>query len=467
MRKSLQGILLIIYSISVVAALTSCKKSTPILLIAPTVVTNNIMSQLSSTTATSGGVVTSIENGDAIGLNGVCWSATNPTPTTADSKTTDSVQTHFISKITGLSPNTTYYLRAYATGTGGTGYGGVIIFKTTSTAAIPVGVVTTLAGSTSGNSGYADGSGAGALFDGPLSIAYNKYSGLLYLGDLFNNLIRTVTTTGTTNTLTSPTIGFSNGTLSSASFYSPRGFSFDAQGNTYVADMGNDAIRKITSAGIVTTFAGTGSAGYIDGTTTAEFYNPQSTVIDAAGNIYVADRTNNLIRKITPTGTVSVLAGAIAPAGTTQSAVPGYVDGSAAIAQFNYPCALAIDASGNLFVADLGNHAIREVSPTGNVTTFAGGPNFPDQVGVPSGVALDAQGDVFVSDETGRVIEIASGSKALYLLAGAENKIGYADGTGAAAQFNNPQGLTFDSQGNLYVADFGNNVVRKIVLTAQ
>jgi len=465
MKKSLPGTFLTLIFIAALLSVTGCKKDTantsyPV----PLIGTNNTVSQLTSTSVISGGLRFNVDN---IASNGVCWSSTNQLPTIADSRTQDSIAIHWVSKITGLTPNTTYYLRAYAVGTSGPGYGGVITFKTNATSAIPVGTVTTIAGSTSGNSGYADGSGAGALFDGPQYLSYNSISGLLYVSDTFNNLIRTVTTTGTTHTLTNPTIGYADGPLSTAQFYGPKGTSFDAQGNTFVADLGNNVVRKITPGGTVSTLAGNGFTGYVDGTgSTVEFFNPQATVVDAQGNVYVADRSNNLIRKITPAGVVSKYTGYLAINGFPQPSVPGFVDGDANTALFDHPVAMAIDPQGNIFVVDQNNRAIRKVTTDGYVTTYVGGGNFPDLLGVPTGVAVDAQDNLFVTDSSGRVFEITS-SKVLYLLAGAQNTTGFSNGVGSAALFSNPQGIALDAQGNLYVADFGNNVIRKIVVTIQ
>jgi sugar lactone lactonase YvrE len=464
MKKSLPGTVLTIIFIAALLSVTGCKKAADTPYPVPVVGTSNTISQLTSTSVIAGGIRINV---DIIASNGVCWSSTNQLPTTADSKTTDTVAVHWVSKITGLTPNTTYYLRAYAVGTSGTGYGGVITFKTNATSAIPVGTVTTIAGNTSGNAGYADGSGAGVLFDSPQYLSYNSSAGLLYVSDTFNNLIRTVTTTGTTRTLTNPTIGHVDGPLSTAQFYGPRGMSFDAQGNTYIADIGNNMIRKITPAGVVSTFAGNGFNGYVDGAASAaEFYNPQATVVDAQGNVYVADRSNNLIRKITPAGIVSKYTGYLAVNGYPQTSVAGLLDGDANTALFNRPVAMAIDQQGNIFVADQANNAIRKVTPDGYVTTYAGGANFPGLLGTPSGIAVDAQGNLFFTDSSGRVFEITS-SKVLYLLAGAQNTTGFSNGVGSAARFNNPQGITLDAQGNLYIADFGNNVIRKIVVTVQ
>ncbi|MDB5031580.1 hypothetical protein [Mucilaginibacter sp.] len=460
MKKSLQSTFLFIFLLAVVVTIGGCKKTTTTTYPVPLVGTNSVISTVTSSTAIAGGL---IFNYDTVVANGVCWSTTNQTPTVDDSKTTDTIANHWVSNLTGLKPNTTYYLRAYATTGSGTGYGGVVIFTTNATDAVPTGTVTTIAGN--GSAGYADGTGAGVLFNGPQTISYNPVSGLLYVSDAFNNMIRTVTTTGTSQPLTNPTLGYLDGNIATALFYGPRSVGFDAQGNIYVADMGNNVIRKITTAGVVTTLAGNTYAGYIDGAAAgSEFYNPQAVVTDPAGNIYVADRSNNLIRKITPTGTVSVLAGLRAINGYPQSSVPGFVDGDAATAEFNYPMALAIDASLNIYVADYKNSAIRKVTQAGDVTTIAGGGNFPNLLGSPSSIAVDAKNNLYITDNKGRVLEITSAG-ILYVLAGATNVTGFADGIGSAATFSNPQSLTLDGQGNLYVADFGNNVIRKVVIT--
>lgn len=459
MKKPLSGNFLVILFIAAIVTAAGCKKETSNGVILPYLTTAGMISEVTSTTAISGG---SVYGSTSVTANGVCWSSANQSPTIADSKTTDSVITTFTSKLTGLTPGTVYYLRAYATGSGGeTGYGDVMKFTTPSATSSRTVTVSTLAGSSAGAYGYQDGAGTSALFNGPQSIAYNTSAGTLYVGDTFNNLIRTVSTTGATGTLTAPTLGYQDGPLSTALFYGPKGMAFDAQGNTYVADMGNNRIRKITAAGIVSTLAGSGIPGYADGTTasTIRFNAPQGVAVDAQGTVYVADRANNIIRKVTAAGAVSTLAGV-----TT----PGFYDGllnttTGIYPQFNYPGAIALDAQGNVYVADLKNYAIREVTPTGTVSTVAGGLVYKTLVNAPAGIALDAQGNIFVADQSGRVIEITA-AKVLYTLAGSINTAGYVDGDGAAARFSSPQGITLDAQGNLYVADSGNNVIRKIVL---
>ena len=208
--------------------------------------------------------------------------------------------------------------------------------------------------------------------------------------------------------------GFVNAKLTDAEFSTAFGMCMDSSGNIYVTDAGNNCIRMIDTAGTVSTFAGTGIPGNDDGTTaTATFYSPTGICSDNFGNFYVADFLNHTIRKIDSDGLVTTLAG---------SGQPGFADGYATEAQFNYPRGICVDAEGNLYVGDSWNHRIRKITPDGNVTTYAGG---GDQIG---------------TESEGSCI----------------------NGPVATARFYTPCGVAVDNFGNVYVADALNHRIRKI-----
>jgi sugar lactone lactonase YvrE len=254
--------------------------------------------------------------------------------------------------------------------------------------------------------------------------------------------------------------GFLDGPSTVAQFSAPEGVTIDAEGNLYVADAVNARIRKITPAGIVSTLAGTGRSGYVNGaSTTAQFNYPADVVLDAQHNVYVADQENHCIRKITPQGTVSTFAG---------TGASGFKDGVGKQAQFSIPDGLAIDAQGNVYVTELGNNRIRKITPTGLVSTVAGGlrgymdgPSSRAQFLGLEGITIDAQGTLYVAEFAGNRIRKITADGTVSTLAGSGTK-SYADGLSKSAQFNGPTGLTLDAQGNVYVAELGNNCIRKI-----
>ena len=213
-------------------------------------------------------------------------------------------------------------------------------------------VVSTLAGT--GTHGYVNGTGSSASFYSPYGVAVDS-SGNVFVADMNNHTIRKITSAGVVTTFAGTgTSGFVNGTGTAASFFAPSGVAVDSSGNVFVADSANSAIRKITPAGVVSTFAG-GTFGFVNGTgTAASFYQPYGVAVDSSGNVFVAERQNNAIRKITPAGVVSKLAG------NTSS---GISNGTGTAANFSYPYGVAVDSSGNVFVADTYNHAIRKITP--------------------------------------------------------------------------------------------------------
>ncbi|HEY9154962.1 MAG TPA: NHL repeat-containing protein [Opitutaceae bacterium] len=250
--------------------------------------------------------------------------------------------------------------------------------------------------------------------------------------------------------------GSADGIGAAAQFNGPRGIAIDASGTLYVADTFNHTIRKIAADGTVTTWAGAvGQSGSADGTgANARFNYPAGLTVDSSGNVYVADSLNNTIRKITSSGAVSTLAG---------SAVgSGFADGSGSSASFYQPVGVAVDASGNVYVADSGNSALRKITPGGVVTTVqvaAGSPQFNN----PYGVAVDGSGILYVADTFANAIRTVSTSGAVTTLAGSsKGTSGSADGTGGAAQFSGPSAITINSSGTLYVTESGNSIVRSI-----
>lgn len=415
----------------------------------------------------------------------------------------------------------------------------------------PSGVVSTLAGRT-GQFGSNDGSGSMAGFNEPKALTVDA-SANLYVADAGNHTIRKITPSGVVSTFAGSALqrGGTDGSASSARFNNPGALSIDDSGNLYVADAGNKTIRKINPNGVVSTLSGSaGQAGSSDGSGSAALLysigsltldasgnlyvadslsirkiTPAGMVstlvgygrddriacgqcgltVDASGNLYVADSGNSTIRKVTPDGVMSTLAGSVAQVGS--------IDGSGSAARFNIPEGLAIDARGNLYVADARNYSIRKITPSGVVGTVAGSAGLFGNTNGPGGalysrtggLLVDAGGNVLTADNKKCAIYVISPSGAVstvfegcvtaltmdslgnyYLL---QSKFGYGgggavlkytrtgemsslagdswhdgsvDGSGSSARFYDPRGLAIDADGNLYVADTGNHTIRKI-----
>lgn len=276
----------------------------------------------------------------------------------------------------------------------------------------PDGQVNTLAG-LAGNVGSTDGPGSSARFAFPEGVAVDA-SGNLYVAEFGNHTIRRITPAGLVSTLAglAGSAGNTDATGSAARFNQPAGVAVDNNGNVYVADSGNSTIRKVTSGGQVSTLAGLAKAiGSTDGAgSLARFSNPAAVAVDNVGNVYVADSGNNTIRKISPAGVVSTLAGLGGSAGS--------LDGAGSNARFNYPQGLALDGAGNVYVADSANSIIRMVTPAGLVSTLAGlakNPGSVDGTGIkarfyfPRGLAVDSVGNVYVADPGTGVDKISRG----------------------------------------------------------
>ena len=323
------------------------------------------------------------------------------------------------------------------------------------------GLTTTIAGS--GTPGSANGTGTAASFNQPFGVA-TDIQGNLYVVDHLNNLIRKITPAGVVTTFAgSGAIGKQDGTGTAATFNNPTGIAVDRAGNVYVADESNNLIRKITPAGVVTTLAGSGQSGSQDGQgTAASFSNPSGIAVDVAGNVYVTDLINNKIRKITPGGLVTTLAG---------SGFSGSADGTGAAATFNQPYGIAVDQQGNVFVTDWGNDLIRKITPTGVVTTIAGSGSagLADGIGSaasfnqPFGIAVDEHGDLYVADTGNEEIREITPAGLVTTVAG-DGKKGSSDGISGSATFYQPTGVVSDGAGNIYIADEFNQLIRRVVV---
>lgn len=317
---------------------------------------------------------------------------------------------------------------------------------------IPTTTVSTLAG-TAGQSGNVDGIGAAARFNGPTGIAVSGTS--LYVVDAGNSVVRRGHVTGRDFVR-----------VASGDYFMGHVAVDAANGTAYVADTVNFQIQRITTDGVATVFAGTRTPGYADGPrATAHFYKPEGVVVDTAGNLFVADTGNNVIRKIDATGTVSTFAG-LAPASAALT-----LDGTGTQARFRDIGGMVVARDGTVYIADRSDAVIRKIAPSGVVSTFAGaigqrgggdGPASAARFWYPQGLAIDASGNLYVADTGGYTIRKIAADGTVSTLAGTFGSSGEADGTGAAARFQSPTGIALDSAGNLFVTDWSNHTIRKI-----
>jgi sugar lactone lactonase YvrE len=335
----------------------------------------------------------------------------------------------------------------------------------------PPCMVTTLAGSGL-TWPVVNGVGTAASFRNPSGLAVDT-EGNVIVADLNNHLIRKVTPEGVVSTLAGDTIQGAtlvDGHGTAASFLNPCAIAVDTSGNFIIADHNNHCIRRLTRAGQVSTIAGgysngvltgrAGAAGFADGSGSAvRFRNPNGVAVDANNNIYVADYSNHRIRKITPSGVVSTLAG---------SGNDAFADGTGTAASFSLPFSVAVDASGNVIVGDQTNHRIRKITPEGVVSTLAGSTlGFADGTGTaalfyqPTGVAVDAGGNVIVADKENNRIRRVTPSGVVTTIAGNAG-VGANNGGCAAATFHGPSGVAIDMNGKIFVTDSNGNRIRAI-----
>ncbi|HEY9001781.1 MAG TPA: DUF6443 domain-containing protein [Mucilaginibacter sp.] len=338
------------------------------------------------------------------------------------------------------------------------------IAPTNSGGAVAVNGQTALLAGSVGLAGSQDGSGGTARFSNPIGMAVDSV-GNIYVTDEGNYKIRKITPAGVVTTFAGTGgAGANNGLAAQATFNGPFGLCFDRAGNMYVADYFNNMIRKITPSGIVSTLAGSGTKGYVNGPSgTAQFNNPTGVAADALGNVYVADYGNRMIRKITPDGTVSLVAG---------QTTAGYNDAQGALAQFNGPQTLAFDPQGNLIVVDKANNMIRKITPNATVSTLAGqltagysnGTGGAAQFSYPAGIAIDPAGNIYVPDYNNNCIRVISPLGVVTTLSGT-TVAGSNNAAGSTTTFNNPYGIAIDKSGSLYVSDFTNETIRKVLST--
>ncbi|HEY3348104.1 MAG TPA: Ig-like domain-containing protein [Nitrospirota bacterium] len=323
-----------------------------------------------------------------------------------------------------------------------------------------------------GTPGYTGDGGpaASAGFSQPDGICADA-AGEVFISDTMNQIIRKVDASGMVSKVAGTgTAGFAGdgGNALQAAVSSPAGLCADKSGNLYFADSKNNRVRKITPEGVISTIAGNGTAGYSGNggqAASAALNHPMAIAVDASGNIYIADTLNNCIRKVDAQGTIKTVAG---------TAAAGFAgDGGPAVsAMVNHPSGVALDLSGNLFIADSNNNRIRVVSTAGVITTFAGnaakgfagdgGPAVSASLTQPSGIALDSTGRLLIADTLNqRVRAVASGTMTTVAGTGVPGSSGD-DGKASAAMLNGPLAVTADKSGNIYIADSSNDRSRVV-----
>lgn len=336
-------------------------------------------------------------------------------------------------------------------------------------------------GATTGTGNYTGDGGAAdaATFYHPAGIASDGYSNL-YIADQLNHVVRKINYTGTITTVAGSGTAGNSGDLGNASLArlsDPTGVAVDGAENVYIADYSSNVVRKVNSAGVITTVAGTGAAGYSgDGgpAVAAKLNAPYSVALDAAGNLYIADANNNVIRKVDASGVITTIAGNGFGAGLGLGHGGNSGDGGIATnAQLNFPRGVAVDNSGNVYIADAVNNVIREVNTSNIISTVAGngragnsgdgGNAVAASLNAPAGVAVNSHGDIYISDQGNNVVRKVNSSGVISAFAGMGTP-GYSGDGGPAplAQLNAPTSVAVDGSGFVYIADNGNNVIRLV-----
>jgi uncharacterized protein (TIGR03437 family) len=329
----------------------------------------------------------------------------------------------------------------------------------------PAGTIATVVGGPVGDGGPGVFVGLHEL-DG---LAYDS-GGNLYLADATAQRVRRIAPTGVITTVAgNGSQGYSGdgGPAVNAQLSLPRGVATDAGGNLYIAEAGNSRIRKVASNGTISTVAGTGGVGFGgDGgqALNAWLNHPWGVAVDASGNLYIADTTNHRIRKVIPDGNIATIAG-------TGTAGFGGDGGPATSAMLNAPVAVTLDTSGNLYIADRDNQRVRKLAPNGTISTVAGngtnayggdsGPATSAQLYAPNGVVVDASGNLYITDtQNHRVRQVAPGGTITTVAGSGAPGLSGDGGPATSARFNHPRGVAVDRVGNVCVGDEWNNAVR-------
>ncbi len=335
----------------------------------------------------------------------------------------------------------------------------------------PDGIITTVAGTGEASFSGDEGPATSASLNQPFGIAVDA-TGNLYIADRFNHRIRKVSPDGIITTVAGTgeaSFSGDEGPAISASLNQLFGIAVDATGNLYIADLFNHRIRKVSPDGIITTVAGTGEASFSgdEGPATSASLNlPFDITVDAAGNLYIADKDNHRIRKVDTAGIITTVAG-------TEEAGFSGDGGPATDAKLNFPRDVAVDVTGKLYIADTENFLVRKVSADGIISTVAGngifkfagdgGPATSALMNNPTSVALDAAGNLYIADLSNSRIRKVSPGGVISTVAGNEIRGFSGDGgLATSASLNLPRGVAFDTAGNLYIADWLNQRIRKV-----
>jgi sugar lactone lactonase YvrE len=342
---------------------------------------------------------------------------------------------------------------------------------------LSTGAITTVAGNGTGGFSGNGGQATAAELNSPEGVAVDS-NGNLFIADTDNNRVREVVSTGVISTAAgNGTAGYSGdgGQATAAKLNSPEDVAVDSSGNLFIADTNNNRVRKVNvSTHVITTVAGKGTAGYSgDGgqATAAKLNSPEGVAVDSSGNLFIADTNNGRIRKVTTSGVINTAAG-------NGTAGYGGDGGQATAAELNCPGGVAVDSSGDVFIADTNNNRVREVNNAskvistsagnGVIYTGDGGQATAAQLDFPQSVAADANGDLFIADTFDDVVrEVNGATGVITTVAGDGSGIsGYSgdDGQATAAKLDHPEGVAVDSSGDLFIADMYNNAIREVNL---